>query len=89
MLFLLFNPMVFFEEFFMQMMTGESVLGDSPFTTGDVGIITYALTQGKVWMFVSAGCILLLSVVFMMIAAWKVNPMHSASGKKPKKKKES
>jgi len=87
-LFLLFNPIVFFEEFFMQMMTGESLLGDSPFTTGDVGIITYTLTQGKVWMFVSAGCILLLSVVFMMIAAWKVNPIHSASGKKSKKKKE-
>ncbi len=86
---LLFNPIVFFEEFFMQIMTGNSILADTPFSTSDVGSITYALTHGKVWMFVSAGCILLLSVVFMLVAAWKVNPMHSSSGRRKSKKKES
>ncbi len=87
-LILLFNPIVFFEEFFMQIMTGTSIFGDAPFTQGDVGILTYVLSQGKVWMFVSAGCILLMSILFMIAAAWKVNPMHTASGRRANKKKE-
>lgn len=88
-LFLLINPMVFFEEVFMQMMMGESIFGreGSSFYRGDVGFFTYHLSQGKVWMFLSAGCILALSVLFMALAAWKVNPMHSGSGRGPGKKK--
>ncbi|MCH5271977.1 MAG: ABC transporter permease [Lachnospiraceae bacterium] len=89
MLFLLINPMVFFEEVFMQMMMGESVFGreGGSFYRGDVGLLTYTLAQGKVWMFVSAGCILALSILFMALAAWKVNPMHSGSGRRPVQKK--
>ena len=83
---LLFNPMVFFEEFFMRMMTGESILGENAFSQSDVGAITYWLTKHDIWMFVSAGCILLLAVLFMMAAAWKVNPMHAPSGRKSGKK---
>lgn len=86
MLILLFNPIVFFEEFFMQIMTGSSLFGDSPFSTGDVGFVTYLLAHGKIWLFASAGCILLMSFLFMLVAAWKVNPMHSSSGRKPGKK---
>lgn len=85
-LFLLCNPIVFFEEFFAQILTGSSLLGGNPFSRSDVGIITYALTQGKVWMFTSAACILILSLLFMLAAAWKVNPMH-ASGRRKKAKK--
>jgi ABC-type transport system involved in multi-copper enzyme maturation permease subunit len=88
MLFLLFNPSVFFEEFFMQIMTGQSVFGGSRFSQNDVGVSTYLLTQGKVWMFVSAGCILLMSFVFMAAAAWRVNPLHASSGRKPGRTKE-
>ncbi len=86
---LLFNPIVFFEEFFMQMMTGDSLLGGNGyiFTRRDVGFISYHLARGKTWMFVSAACILLLSLLFMLAAAWKVNPMHSSSGRKRVKKK--
>lgn len=90
MLFLLFNPMVFFEEFFMQIMTGRSLFGaekGATFSRGDVGIVTYALGRGKVWMFVSAGCILLLSFLFIALAAWKVNPMHSGTARRLGKKK--
>ncbi len=81
---LLFNPAVFFEEFFMQIMTGNSLLGGSGyvFSRSDVGFLSYHLATGKRWMFVSAGCILLLALLFMLAAAWKVNPMHSASGRK-------
>ena len=86
-LFLLFNPIVFFEEFFMQLMTGTSLFAEADFTLKDVGIVTYTLAQGKVWMFVSAVCILLMAVLFMLAAAWNVNPMHSASGRRRVKKK--
>lgn len=85
-LFLLFNPAVFFEEFFMYIMTGNSLLGDNPFPRSDVGAITYLLCQGKVWMFVSIVCILLLTFGFLALAAWKVNPMHAGNGKKSKKR---
>ncbi len=87
MLILLINPFVFFEEFFMQLMTGESLFGvsGSNFSKSEVGFITYNLSQGKAWLFLSAACILVLSVLFMLVAAWKVNPMHSSSGKKRKK----
>lgn len=81
MLFLLINPAVFFEEFFMQIMTGESAFGvaGSNFDKSEVGIITYSLSQGKTWMFLSAACIFILAILFMLAAAWKVNPMHSSS----------
>lgn len=87
MLILLINPIVFFEEFFMQLMTGESFFGasGSNFSRGEVGFITYYLSQGKVWLFLSAACIFILSFLFMLAAAWKVNPMHSSSGKRRKK----
>ena len=81
MLLLLFNPGVFFEEFFMQIMTGESLFGTkgSMFSKDEVGFITYQLSQGKTWMFLSAICILLLSFLFILIAAWRVNPINSSS----------
>ena len=86
---LLLNPIMFFEEFFMQMMTGESTYGMEygSFTRNEVGLVTYLLARGKVWMFVSAGCILLLSFLLMAFAAWKINPMHSGSGRRRGKKK--
>ena len=84
---LLFNPILFFEEFFCFIMMGSSLLEEANFRTTDVGYITYYLAQGKGWMFVSAGCILLLSFLLMLLAAWKVNPMHSSAGRKPGKKK--
>lgn len=89
-LFLLFNPVVFFEEFFMQTMTGESIFGSasgygSNFSSSDVGLLTYLLSQGKIWMFASAACILMLSVLFMLAAAWIVNPLHSSGRRRAKK----
>ena len=88
-LFLLINPAVFFEEVFAQMMTGMSLFGQQggTFSRSDVGILTYALARGKVWMFVSAGCILGVTALLMGLAAWKVNPLHSGSGRKRSKKK--
>lgn len=91
MLFLLFNPIMFFEEFFMHIMSGNSLLGGewgrSAFSQDEVGILTYALSRGTLWMFVSAACILLVSFLFMFAAAWNVNPMHAMSGRKRGKRK--
>lgn len=89
MLLLLWNPVVFFEEFFAQIMAGESLMSfvGTGLDRDEVGILTYALARGKVWMFTSAGCILLLSFLFMILAAWRVNPMHAGSGRKRNKKK--
>ena len=88
MLFLLLNPGVFFEEFFMQIMTGESVFGreGSSFDSADVGFLTYHLSQGKTWMFLSAACILAMAFLFMIGAAWRVNPMNASGGKKEKRR---
>ncbi|MBD5546647.1 MAG: hypothetical protein HDQ97_04525 [Lachnospiraceae bacterium] len=87
MLFLLFNPIIFYEEFFMQLMTGESLFGveGSNMARNGVGFLTYYLSQGKVWLFSSAACIFILAFLFMLAAAWKVNPMHSSSGRRRKK----
>lgn len=82
-LLLLFNPIIFFEEFFMHIMSGSTIFGGAgggSLDKDEVGAITYFLAQGKLWMFISAACILLMSFLFMLAAAWKVNPMHSASG---------
>lgn len=86
---LLFNPAVFFEEFFSWIMTGESLFGEVAgyvFSPRDVGFFTYILAQGRIWMFTSAGCILLLSLLFMMLAAWKINPLHTSGGRRKKSK---
>lgn len=85
---LLFNPAVFFEEFFAQMLNGNSVLGSQPFSRGQVGRITYELAQGKRWMFASAFCMVLLALVFVLAAAWNINPMHASPGKRKRKKKQ-
>lgn len=89
MLLLLFNPIIFYEEFFMQLMAGESLFGyeGSNFSRDEVGFLTYYLSQGKTWMFLSATCILLLSFLLLLAAAWKVDPMHDSSGRKRKKQK--
>lgn len=86
-LWLLFNPGVFFEEYFANTMLGSTVLQELSLDADDVGAITYWLIDKETWIYVSAGCILLLSVLFMLVAAWKINPMHSSGGRKPGKNK--
>lgn len=87
-LMLLWNPAAFFEEYFMLTMTGQSLLsGINTFGKNDVGAITYWLVENELWVYVSAGCILILTLVFMLMAAWKVNPMHTSGGRKKSKKK--
>lgn len=85
---LLFNPILFFEEFFAHMMMGESLFGTQGyrFSVRETGLVTHLLSRDSVWMFVSGGCILALSFLFMGIAAYKVNPLHAGAGRNGKKK---
>lgn len=85
MLLWLINPIIFFEEFFMQIMTGESFFSGH-FEKDDVGFLTYQLATGKTWMILSGVCIAALSVLFILAAAWKVNPMHTSSGRRVRKR---
>ena len=84
---LLINPGAFFEEFFMLVMTGDSLFTGNTFSKTDVGFVTYTLIQSHLWIFVSGLAIVCLSFLFMLIAAYKVNPMNSGGGPKPDKKK--
>lgn len=88
-LFLLVNPAVFFEEVFMLMMTGESIFGTEInwYSGYEIGPLTRILAHGKVWMSLSAVCILILSFLFMALAAWKINPMNAGSGRRRGKKR--
>jgi len=85
MLFLLFNPIMFYEEFFMQILTGESIMANE-ISRSDVGILTYFISKNGLWIFFSAACILLFAFLFMLAAAWRVNPLHSSGGRMQKKK---
>ncbi|MBQ4536900.1 MAG: ABC transporter permease subunit [Lachnospiraceae bacterium] len=87
MLFLLGNPIMFFEEYFMYMLTGESLMSEAYFDLDEVGIITYLLSQGPMWIIASVICIVALSFLFLAIAAWRVNPMNGLGGTVKKKKK--
>ncbi len=86
-LFYLFNPGVFFEEFFMQIMTGQSLFDGNNISSSDVGFFTGLFSNGTLWMFISGACIILMTVVFLLVAAWMINPMHSYAGRKRRKKK--
>lgn len=85
MLILLMNPTLFFVEFFSWIMTGTTLIEEASFSRQEVGFITYHLAQEKTWMILSAVCILVLSFLFMLLAAWKMNPMNAIGGTKSKK----
>lgn len=72
-LFFLLNPVVFFEEFFMLAMTGESLFASNNF--GNVGPVTRLLCHGALWAIVSGILLLLLSGFFMFLTSKKIDPL--------------
>lgn len=84
-LMLLINPAVFFEEILMQIMTGESLLCSGNLNKNDVGFLTYYICEYNLWIPVSALSIFMVSVLFLLLAAWRVNPMHSGGYRRKKK----
>ncbi len=78
MLFMLLNPIVFLEEFFMLSMSGYSLFSSDRFLyleeTG-LGFLTKLLAHGALWCIVSGVCLLGLSLFFMFLAARKIDPL--------------
>lgn len=71
-IFLLLNPIVFLEEFFMLAMTGESLFSGE---LGDFGFFTVLLAHGPLWCIISGVCMLGLAALFMFLAAKKIDPL--------------
>ncbi|MDE6712113.1 MAG: ABC transporter permease [Lachnospiraceae bacterium] len=72
-IFLLLNPIVFLEEFFMLSMTGESLFSGGNYF--DFGFFTELLAHGPLWCIISGICMLGLSMFFMFLAARKIDPL--------------
>lgn len=82
-IFLLLNPIVFLEEFFMLSMTGESLFSGE--YSDDMGFFTSLLSHGPLWCIVSGICMLGLSLFFMFLAAKRIDPLTDKVRKLKKK----
>ncbi len=85
-LFLLLNPLVFLEEYFMLSMSGYSLFsGDRFGIDSSDGFFTELLAYGPLWCIVSGVCLLGLSLFFMFLAARKIDPLKKKDKKIRKK----
>lgn len=81
--FLLLNPIIFLEEFFMLSMTGESLF--SGHSSGGFGFFGTLLAHGPLWCIASGICMLGLSLFFMFLAAKRIDPLTDKVRKIKKK----
>ena len=85
-LFWLINPAVYLVEFFVEVMTGESFVSQIPnIGTGTMqtgGPIRY-IASGHVWMVLSTVMFVAISILFLWLAARRINPIkkHGAKNK--------
>lgn len=88
MLFMLLNPIVFLEEFFMLSMSGYSLFSSDQFLyleeTG-LGFLTKLLVHGPLWCILSGVCMLGLSLFFIYLAARNIDPLKKKDKKIRKK----
>lgn len=82
-IFLLLNPIIFLEEFFMLAMTGDSLFSGE--FRGDFGFFTDLLSHGPLWCIISGVCMLGLSLLFMFFAAKRIDPLTGKVKKIAKK----
>lgn len=73
-LFLLLNPLVFLEEFSMLSIRGYSFFSGDRFDSSD-GFFTQLFAHGSLWCILSGVCLLGLSLLFMYLAARKIDPL--------------
>ncbi len=76
-LFLLLNPIMYVVEFFAHVMAGESVAAamlDSLSATQSQGVLHF-IASGYVWLIVSTILFLVVSVLFLYLAAKRINPV--------------
>lgn len=83
---LLLNPAVYLAEFFTKIMTGESLVNeirDMTTATNIGGPIRY-VTTGHWWMIVSTVLFLVVSLLFLWLAARRIDPAKGHAGKQKK-----
>lgn len=88
---LLFNPAVYLAEFFTQIMTGESLVNEIADLSASarIGGPIRFVTTGHWWMIVSTVLFLAVSMLFLWIAAKRIDPVRSRVGKQTAKKQKS
>ncbi len=78
-LFLLLNPAVYLTEFFMRIMTGESIVNTISYGrlsgATQIGGPIRLVATGNRWMIVSTILLLAVSFLFLLLAARRINPM--------------
>ncbi len=71
---LLFNPVMFFVDFFVMVMTGQSIFQE--FDASDFGTFSYLLMGDGRFVFTSAIVQMIMALGFIMIAAHCINPLR-------------
>lgn len=87
-LFLLLNPIVYIVEFFAHVMMGESLVGsmlDAASVTQLQGLFHF-ISQGYVWMILSTVLFLAVAVLFLSLAARRINPVGRRARVRAKKR---
>lgn len=86
-LFLLFNPAVYLAEFFVRVMTGESMVNTIPTLTGTAqtrGLINH-VAVGNRWMIISTILFVGISLLFLWIASKRIHPIKRRARKRAAK----
>jgi len=88
-LFLLLNPIIYVAEFFGRILVGESLV-ENMMGTPQSGTLLGYLTSGYWWMVISTVMFLAVTVLFLWLAARRINPVSGKSAgrrsKAPKKR---
>lgn len=82
-LFMLVNPVMYLVEFFVRIMTGESLVNEIPSMTSIFrtrGPINYVAT-GNRWLIISTVMFLAISFLFLWLAAKRINPIKRKAKK--------
>ena len=82
-LFLLMNPVMYLVEFFVRIMTGESLVNEIPSVTGitRTGGPINLVASGNWWMILSTILFLAVSFLFLRLAAKRINPIKRKAKK--------
>ena len=86
-LFLLINPAVYLAEFFVRVMTGQSMVNTIPSMTGTnqtKGLINH-VAVGNRWMIISTCLFVGISVLFLWLASRRINPIKRRAKKRSAK----
>ena len=79
------NPALYLAEFFMQLMTGESLvnsMGDSIAGTAKIGGPIRLVTVGHRWLIVSTILFLTVSFLFLWLAVRRIDPVRRRGRKR-------